>query len=94
MTTADHDNRRAQRRRVLKGARVVFNEGYSTMDCTLRNVSSTGGLIVIESSVGMPDEFELLSTRSNQRLPCKVVWRKVNAVGFRFRAAVLNPDIL
>jgi hypothetical protein len=39
LTSPDTDNRQAQRRSTLKGGRIVFNAGRSTINCTVRNLS-------------------------------------------------------
>jgi hypothetical protein len=33
------DKREAQRHRTLKGGSIVVNDGFSTFDCTVRNLS-------------------------------------------------------
>ena len=39
MTEPQTDHRKAQRRHTLKGGRIVFNNGRSTFDCIVRNLS-------------------------------------------------------
>ena len=51
--------RPSPRRRTLKGARIVFNNRSSTIDCTVRNLSSNGALLLLPTSAGIPNEFEL-----------------------------------
>ena len=36
----DDDKRIAPRHRTLKGARIVINDGFSTFQCTVRNLSA------------------------------------------------------
>ena len=73
---------RAQRRRVLKSAQIVFNGGHSTIDCVVRNVSDTGALVRIEGALNMPGEFDLIV--DDVRRPCRVAWRKVTELGVAF----------
>ena len=73
---------RAQRRRTLKGAQIVFNGGHSTVDCVVRNVSDTGALVRVEGAPNMPDEFDLVI--DDQRRPCRVAWRKLTELGVAF----------
>lgn len=56
----EQNKRRNHRRlRVLKGARIVFNERRSVIDCTVRDLSPGGALLLLPSTAGIPNEFEL-----------------------------------
>lgn len=77
------DKRIAQRRRTLKGARIVLNDGYSTFDCTVRNLSETGARVQVASLIGLPDSFSLLFD-DGQRHECRIVWRKPEEIGVEF----------
>jgi hypothetical protein len=60
MVELKEERRRAPpRRRSLKGARIVFNNRRSAIDCTVRNVSAHGALLLLPSIAGVPNEFEL-----------------------------------
>lgn len=78
------DHRQALRRLTLKGARIVFNGGRSTVDCTVRNLSPRGAKLQLASVVGIPDTFDLLLDGSS-RQPCRVVWRRLKELGIAFR---------
>jgi len=49
-----NENRTALRRTTLKGARIVFNAGRSTIDCTVRNLSSKGAKLQVSSAWAFP----------------------------------------
>lgn len=76
------DNRISPRRRVFKAGTIVFNQGSSVLDCTLRNISETGALLSVANALTVPREFELRWDGNIQR--CTVVWRKFDAAGVRF----------
>lgn len=78
------DNRLDQRRTTLKGGRIVFNAGRSTIDCKVRNLSSKGAKLQVTSVVGIPDTFDLL-LEGTARQPCRVVWRTLKELGVQFR---------
>jgi hypothetical protein len=78
------DNRAAPRRSTLKGARIVFNGGRSTIDCTVRNLSSKGAKLQVASVVGIPETFDLV-LQGSARQPCRVKWRTLKEVGVEFR---------
>ncbi len=84
-TAADSDNRQIQRRKTLKGARIVFNAGRSTINTTVRNLSARGAKLEVSSVVGIPDTFDLM-LEGNSRQPCRVVWRTLKELGVEFRA--------
>ena len=65
MPEIDSDKRNALRRSTLKGGKIVFNAGRSTIDCTVRNLSATGAKLQVNSVVGIPDTFD----RANQEAP-------------------------
>jgi hypothetical protein len=60
MVKLKEERRRAPpRRRSLKGARIVFNNRRSAIDCTVRNVSAHGALLLLPNIAGVPNGFEL-----------------------------------
>ena len=77
------DKRRASRRRVLKRARIVFQQGYCSMGCQILNLSDTGALIIPADIMLCPKEFVLKPDVGQQR-DCEVVWRKGTKVAVRY----------
>jgi hypothetical protein len=85
MLPASHsENRQAPRRTILKGGRIVFNAGRSTIDCKVRNLSSKGAKLLVSSVVGIPATFDLM-VDGHSRQPCRVVWRTLKELGVEFR---------
>jgi len=78
------ERRQVPRRTVLKGGRIVFNAGRSTIDCTVRNLSANGAKLVVSSVLGIPDGFELLL--DGARHPSRVAWRTLKELGVEFSA--------
>jgi len=60
------------RRRVLKGGRIAFNGGRSTMDCTVRTLSETGAGLDFISTADVPDRFKLLIMADEFSRICRV----------------------
>lgn len=79
----EETRRSAERHRTLKGAKITFNGGRSTITCIVRNLSEGGALLRVESVVGIPDEF-ILSLDHGPRLPSRVVWRRATELGVEF----------
>jgi hypothetical protein len=80
------EKRSVPRHRVLKGAIIVFNERRSTIDCTVRNLSTMGALLVVTSVVGVPDSFDL-QISDGVKHSCRVVRRTPTQLGIEFLAA-------
>ena len=77
------EQRQAKRHRTLKGGKIVFNDGRSTISCTVRNLSETGALLRVESVIGIPEMFELLIAGAESRR-ASVVRRTAKELGIRF----------
>jgi hypothetical protein len=78
-------NRRAEpRARTLKRGLLVFHDGHSVFDCTVRNLSSRGAKLLFGEAVGIPNHFKLAIRPSRDRRPCTVRWRNESALGVSF----------
>jgi hypothetical protein len=76
------DRRNDGRSRALKSAKIVFNNRFSVIDCTVRNLSDTGCCLQLGDPIGVPDKFELEFGPANRS--CRVMWRKDNRIGVQF----------
>jgi len=81
------DRRAAPRRRVLKGARLSFNGGYGALECTVRNESGTGALLVFGETSAVPALFDLTVNGSGGPRAARVRWRTPTLVGVEFLQA-------
>ena len=81
------DNRKAKRHRVLKSAVAAFNDRHCSVSCVVRDISETGVRLRTDSSVTIPDTFELVIDLDGLEASCEVVWRGPNEVGARFLGA-------
>lgn len=84
MSDTDSEKRGVQRRSTLKTGKIVFNAGRSTIDCTVRNLSSTGAKLQVNSVVGIPDTFDLMLD-GHSKQPCRIKWRRLKEIGVEFR---------
>lgn len=80
---SDEERRIAPRTRTLKRARVVFNNRYSTVDCVVRNLSRTGALLSVETTVQLPKQFEIAIDERELR-PARLVYRRETFAGIHF----------
>ena len=84
-TERSEAERRAERRiRTLKRARIIFNNGYSVFDCTVRNISSGGALLDIPNLLGIPSHFDIEMDAARARRPCTVRWHTDHLMGVQF----------
>ena len=79
------DHRRDQRRAVFKGAKIVFNGGYSTAECIVKNISTGGARLKFGDITGIPPRFTLkLDDSSLPARECVVRWRAGGLIGVQF----------
>ena len=77
------ERRNVARRRILKGARIVFKGHEALIDCTVRNLSDRGACLNVESPFGIPDSFDLVLEHARAH-SCHVTWRKATQIGVEF----------
>ncbi|MGE6738717.1 PilZ domain-containing protein [Allorhizobium pseudoryzae] len=81
--TMDEISSPAPRRRMLKGARIVFNNGHSTINVVVRDMSETGARVTIENAHSVPDALVLVLD-DGARFDCEVARRTLTELGLRF----------
>ncbi|TPP10873.1 PilZ domain-containing protein [Rhizobium glycinendophyticum] len=77
------EKRREPRLRALKAGRAVVSGGYSTFDCTVRNLSAGGAKVVFENTADIPAHFRLRFEDGTSH-DCEVRWRTPREVGVQF----------
>jgi hypothetical protein len=80
------DLRLSVRVRSLIRGRIVFNNRYMTLDCTLRDRSETGARLTFSAPVTVPDEFDLEIPLKGRRHRARVMWQTAESCGVRFLA--------
>lgn len=76
------------RRRVLKGGRLVYNNRNSVSDCTVRSIWETGAQVDISSTVGIPDDGLTLAIKADDHeWPCRVARRSPSGLEVEFTKA-------
>jgi hypothetical protein len=78
------ERRKELRHRALKSARIVYNNRFSALDCTVRNLSPHGAMLMVAGPHGIPDAFKLELDAGTQILDCKVIWRQERRLGVEF----------
>jgi PilZ domain len=76
--------RRAERVRTILGARAVFNNGRSSIDCQIRNISDTGARLTLNEGLSLPGAFDLEIPTRNKTHKVLLRWRTKDAAGVQF----------
>lgn len=82
------ERRRFARRKVLKGGRIVFNQGRSTIECQIRDLSAGGARLQVASAFGIPDEFTLAFDDGSASLLCVIRRKGPTILGVEFTSGV------
>jgi hypothetical protein len=77
------DRRITHRRRLLQAGKIEFN-GAGTIDATVKNLSTTGAMLQVESVLGIPNEFTLFVEADKLKRQCQIIWRQPTKIGVRF----------
>lgn len=80
------ESRRSPRRRMLKGATIIFGNGAFTRKCVVKNQSETGVLLEMEGTDGVPNQFRLVFEDRTHDRQCEVAWRTARRLGVKFAA--------
>jgi hypothetical protein len=83
MSDTSTERRIAPRHRVFKGATLAFSSG-GAVDCTVRNISSSGARIDVINPRGLPDVFTLVIAADQFKRRCHPVWTHDNHIGVAF----------
>ena len=79
------ERRRTRRHRVLKGGTVLFNGGYASYACQVRNVNETGALLQFGETTGIPEHFDFRLGDAKKPVPASIVWRDRTRIGIQFQ---------
>lgn len=84
-SSAQADNAaKPNRRRVLKAAQIVFDNGRAAFDCTVRSLWDTGAEITMSLPASVPEEFQLILKGSALRHNCALERRGAGYVEASF----------
>jgi len=77
------ERRSAPRHRVFKGGTISFPPAGS-LGCVVRNISTTGACLEIESPAPVPNDFMLVIRPEQVPRSCHVAWYEGRRMGVRF----------
>ena len=79
--------RQSDRVRAFLGAKIIFNNRMSIVDCVVKNISSSGAKLALAGSLPIPGEFELQIPQKGSSYRARLVWRNTEAMGVEFITA-------
>jgi PilZ domain len=83
--------RRETRLRTFLKGRIVFNNGNSSMDCLIRDISASGARLMLSQTATLPDGFDLIIPAKDRTHKATLRWRKADSVGVTFAEEVVRP---
>ena len=89
LTAGGLEQRGTRRQRMLKEAKVVLAD-WATIDCSIRDLSSTGARLVFGGPTPLPESFEVLMVSAEKLIPAELVWQRGLAAGVHFTGPERN----
>ncbi len=79
------DNRRSHRIALARRAWVDPADGSQVIECLIKNISDSGGMLLFGSPKKVPDRFVLrLSEDGRVARKCRVIWNLEHTMGVEF----------
>lgn len=78
------EHRREIRQRTFLKGRIIFNKGASTMDCLVRDMSSSGARLALTETSTLPESFELYIPQKEKTYRASLCWRRADGIGVNF----------
>jgi diguanylate cyclase (GGDEF)-like protein len=80
-----NENRRSERRnRVFKRGRIIFGDGFSTIDCMIRDLSRHGARISVEDQLVVPQKFSFAVLDNGTVYLAARRWQQGRSIGVEF----------
>ena len=78
------EHRKETRQRVFLKGRIVFNNGSSSFDCLVRDMSSSGARLVMSDATTLPEAFDLYIPQKDRTYRATLRWRREDGIGVTF----------
>jgi len=78
------DRRASERVRSFLRAQIIFNNRMTTIDCIIKNISSTGARVVLSDTLAVPTDFDIYIPQRNCSHRARLVWRDKDSIGIDF----------
>ncbi|WP_342107553.1 PilZ domain-containing protein [Methylobacterium sp. SI9] len=87
------EHRRETRQRVFLKGRIVFNNGSSSFDCLVRDMSSSGARLVMSDAATLPEAFDLYIPQKDRTYRATLRWRREDGIGVIFEDPARAPAV-
>ena len=81
------DKRKQTRLRVFLKGRIHFNNGASSLDCLVRDMSPLGARLVLSETATLPERFDLFVPQKERTYRAALRWRREEGIGVIFEPA-------
>jgi hypothetical protein len=78
------ERRKVVRQKSFLQGRVIFNNGRTSLDCLVREITPLGARIIFSDVVSIPDTVDLHLPQKNRTAHARVVWRHSDEIGLAF----------
>lgn len=78
------EQREQPRLRVLLKGRIQFNNGSSSIDCLVRDMSPTGARLMLSETATLPERFDLYIPQKERTYRATLRWRREDGIGVTF----------
>ena len=78
------EQRKAPRKKVLLTSKLVYGDGAYVLDCTIRDISTTGAFITLSQKRSLPNEVYLLDLANRIAYHASVVSERPTGYGIKF----------
>ena len=75
---------REHRRKAFKAGIISYQNHSLTVDCVIRDISSSGVKLQFQEGVMVPENFTLTIPMEGKRVDCQVRWRHKGQIGAVF----------
>ena len=80
----DQNKRAADRQRLFAAGKITAPSSTAPIKCLVRDLSSTGAKLTLETSGHLPEEFDFEVPLKHINVRAKVAWRSGDQVGITF----------
>jgi PilZ domain-containing protein len=81
------DRRNEVRFKTYKRGLAIFNDGWSTFSCLIRELSEQGAKLSINPQSNLPEHFRLMIVNDKIIIPVARAWRRGDKVGVKFEGS-------
>lgn len=81
------EHRGASRRRVFLPGLIVHGNGAFTVECTIKNLSTSGARLAVNPDSHIPERFQLLNIRDGIAYDARIVRNELTQIAVTFDAS-------